>query len=340
MPERTIPVSLIRQLFLLILILVLGGLIFFELLPYFSGILGATTIYILSQGVMSRLLRLGIKPWIGATMILIGSLFIIILPSWLLIRLLGNKIQKLAKNSEQIIFIIKSKFEELEQYSGFEIASSINTKEINTWISDQFQVLVGSTFNMIIALSVMYFILYYLLINTKRLKSIFLDYMPLSKQNVSLISNEITEIVSSNAIGIPVVALLQGIVALIGFYIFGVPDPIFWFVITVIGSMIPFVGTALGILPVTILLFANNQNMQALGILIYGITIVGVTDNVFRVVIQNKLAKIHPLITLIGVIIGVPLFGFIGLIFGPLLISLFMLVVKIYSKEYGDSSDS
>ncbi|MBL7472763.1 AI-2E family transporter [Robertkochia sediminum] len=340
MSERIIPISLIRQLFLLILIVVLGGLIFFELLPYFSGILGAVTIYILTQGIMSRMLDRGIKGWLAATLILIASVFVIILPSWLLVRLLGNKVQKLSKNSEQILAILKGKVDELEQFTGMELGSSLNVREINTWISEQFQTLLGSTFNMIIALSVMYFILYYLLINTKRLKSIFLDYMPLSEQNVSLISHEITEIVSSNAIGIPVVALLQGIVALIGFYIFGVPDPIFWFVITVVGSMIPFVGTALGIVPVTILLFANGQNMQAIGILIYGVAVVGVTDNVFRVIIQNKLAKIHPLITLIGVIIGVPLFGFIGLIFGPLLISLFMLVVKIYSKEYGESKEA
>jgi predicted PurR-regulated permease PerM len=69
--------------------------------------------------------------------------------------------------------------------------------------------------------------------------------------------------------------------------------------------------------------------------LVYGVTIVGSTDNVFRVVVQKRLADIHPLITLIGVIIGIPLFGFMGLIFGPLLISLFLLMLKIYKKEYG-----
>ena len=338
MPDKITP-SLLRQLILLTLILVMGGLIFWELLPYFSGILGAITIYILFQGFMQKLLEKGIRPWLGATMIMVISLFIIILPTWLIVRLLSSKLQKAVKNSEQVAAILKEKFFELESLAGIDVSSNINTKEITAWVSENIQTLVGSTFNVVIALSIMYFILYYLLTNTLRMKELLLRYMPLSEPNVALISDEVSSIVSSNAIGIPVVALLQGVVALIGYYIFGVPDPVFWFVVTFIGSMIPFIGTALGIIPVTILLFANGQNFQAIGLLIYGIAVVGVTDNVFRVIIQNKLAKLHPLVTLIGVIIGVPLFGFIGLIFGPLLISLFLLLIRIYSNEYGEGSN-
>ncbi|WP_224489114.1 AI-2E family transporter [Robertkochia flava] len=339
MPDK-ITTSYLRQLFLLVLILVLGGLIFWKLLPYFSGVLGAITIYILFQGLMKKLLDKGLKPWLGASLIMIISLFIIILPTWLIVRLLSSKIQKAVNNSEQITSILKEKFFDLETMAGIDVASNINTQEITSWVSDNIQSLVGTTFNVVIALSVMYFILFYLLTNTNKMKSLLLKYMPLSEPNVALISDEVSSIVSSNAIGIPVVALLQGVVALIGYYIFGAPDPVFWFVVTFIGSMIPFIGTALGIIPVTILLFANGQNLQAIGLLIYGIAVVGVTDNVFRVIIQNKLAKLHPLVTLIGVIIGVPLVGFIGLIFGPLLISLFMLLLKIYSHEYGEGEIS
>jgi len=135
------------------------------------------------------------------------------------------------------------------------------------------------------------------------------------------------------------VALFQGIIALIGYLIFGVPEPLFWFTITAISSMIPLVGTALGIIPVSILLFSQGHTWAAIGILIYGFAVVGVTDNLVRLYVLEKLSSVHPLITLIGVIIGVPLFGFIGLIFGPLLISLFLLILKIYRKEYADKED-
>ena len=143
--------------------------------------------------------------------------------------------------------------------------------------------------------------------------------------------------VRSNALGIPLVALAQGIIAFIGFLIFGIDDPLFWFVIVTIGSMIPFVGTLLGIIPVFILSLSIGDNFQAWGILIYGLVIVGSTDNIIRLYVLRKLDNVHPLITLIGVIVGVPIFGFIGLIFGPLLISLFLIVLRIYKNEYGSN---
>jgi predicted PurR-regulated permease PerM len=79
---------------------------------------------------------------------------------------------------------------------------------------------------------------------------------------------------------------------------------------------------------------------QAWGILIYGIVIVGSTDNLIRLYVLKRIDNVHPLITLIGVIVGIPIFGFIGLIFGPLLISLFLIIVRIYKKEYGERHPS
>jgi predicted PurR-regulated permease PerM len=153
--------------------------------------------------------------------------------------------------------------------------------------------------------------------------------------NLKEIGIEVQAMVRSNALGIPLVAVAQGIVALIGFLIFGIEDPFFWFVIVTIGSMIPFVGTLVGILPVFVLTLSTGHSFQAWGILIYGFVVVGSTDNIIRLYVLKKLDNVHPLVTLIGVIVGVPLFGFIGLIFGPLLISLFMVIVRIYRKEYG-----
>ena len=145
-------------------------------------------------------------------------------------------------------------------------------------------------------------------------------------------------VVRSNAIGIPLVAFAQGIIALIGFLIFGVEEPFFWFVIVTIGSMIPFVGTLVGIFPVFLISLSSGETFQAWAILIYGIVVVGTTDNVIRLYVLKKLDDVHPLITLIGVIVGVPIFGFIGLIFGPLLISLFIALVSVYKKEYSKNT--
>ena len=99
--------------------------------------------------------------------------------------------------------------------------------------------------------------------------------------------------------------------------------------------MIPFVGNLLGTLPVFVMSLSNGDNFQAWGILLYGTIVVGSTDNLIRLYVLKKLDDVHPLVTLIGVLVGIPLFGFIGLVFGPLLISLFLVIVRIYKREYG-----
>ena len=176
-----------------------------------------------------------------------------------------------------------------------------------------------------------------MLTNRKELRQSLRDYLPLNTDNANEIGKEVQAMVKSNAIGIPLVAIAQGIIALIGFLIFGIEEPFFWFVIVTIGSMIPFIGTFIGIIPVFILSLSAGNSFQAWGILIYGVVVVGLTDNIIRLYVLKKLDDVHPLITLIGVIVGVPLFGFIGLIFGPLLISIFMALVRIYKEEYGKS---
>ncbi|MEP4882793.1 AI-2E family transporter, partial [Maribacter dokdonensis] len=190
-------------------------------------------------------------------------------------------------------------------------------------------------FNVFISLGILLFLLYYMLKSPKQLKESLLEYIPLSNKNLMTLGKEIDSVVRSNAIAIPLVALAQGIIALIGFYIFGVDNPLFWFVIVTIGSMIPFIGTFIGIFPVFVLSLANGEDFQAWGILLYGILVVGMTDNVIRLFVLKQLDSTHPLITLIGVLIGIPLFGFVGLIFGPLIINLFLIIVKIYKQQYG-----
>jgi predicted PurR-regulated permease PerM len=174
-----------------------------------------------------------------------------------------------------------------------------------------------------------------MLTNRKQLRVSLYEYIPISEKNLKIIGEEAQVMVRSNAIGIPLVAIAQGLISLIGFLIFGINDPLFWFIIVTVGSMIPFVGTLIGFLPVFILTMANGNVISAWGIAIYGLVVVGSTDNLIRLVLLKKLDNVHPLITIVGVIVGVPLFGFIGLIFGPLLISLFLVVVRIYKKEFG-----
>lgn len=282
----------------------------------------------------------GWNPSLAASIIMIISFVGIMLPVGMVFMMLSTKVKTALTKLERILSLLQEQIAAVEQQLNIHILSSMDSEETAKWISENIQGILGNTFNTIIALSIMYFLLYYMLVYRKQFIESIYTYFPMRPENITTLGNEIYSMVKSNAIGIPIIAVIQGFVALIGFFIFDIPNPWFWFVITAIGSMIPFVGTAVGILPVVIIMFSTGQNFQAVGILLYGLLVVGTSDNLFRMVVQKKLADIHPLITLVGVIIGVPLFGFIGLIFGPLLISLFLLVLKIYKEEFVIRSDS
>lgn len=332
--------TLVRQIFVLLLILFLGVLIFQEIIPYLSGVLGAITLYVLMRKWMIKLVERGWKKSLAAAVLMLGSIIGILIPIVLIVIMLTSKIGKAVANSEKVILAIKKQMYKLETVVGYDLSKNIDSDSITSWVSTNLKSFAGGTFDAFIAIGIMYFMLYYMLTSRVKLNGMLSSYIPLASENIERIGRESDLSVRSNALGIPLVALIQGIIALIGFMIFGVPDPIFWFVITSIGSMIPFIGTALGIIPVTILLFSQGMEWQAVAMFIYGVVVVGSTDNLVRLYILERLSSVHPLITLFGVVVGVPLFGFIGLIFGPLLISLFLLILKIYKTEYGNTNDN
>ena len=330
--------KVIRQVFILLLIIMLGGLIFQAILPYFSGVLGAITIYVLLRRPMEKLVEKGWHPNLAAIILLIGSFVCILLPISGIVLMLGNKVESAVQNSEKVISAVENQMEKWENMFGYDFTSQIDADAVSTWLSNNLQGFAGGTFNIFIAVAIMYFMLFYMLTNRRELRESLFEYIPISKENLKIIGEEVRAMVRSNALGIPLVAMAQGIIALIGFLVFGIQAPFFWAVIVTIGSMIPFVGSLLGIVPVFILSLSGGNTFQAWGILLYGFIVVGATDNLFRLFVLKKLDNVHPLITLIGVIVGVPIFGFIGLIFGPLLISLFLIIVRMYKKEYANDN--
>jgi len=319
---------------LLTVIIILAIIIYNNILPYISGVLGAITFFVISRKIMKKFITKGWPKSLSAGLIIIGSFFLILIPLAGVIFMLSSKIGEAIKNSEKFVVAAKTQLAELEQYTGYNLSQEIDTSGIASFISKNAQNLALGTFDAFISISIMYFLLYYMLVNQEQLKTSLQNYIPVGKKNLKTIGIEATKKVKANAIGIPLVALIQGVVALIGYLIFGVPDPFFWFVVTAIGSIIPFVGTAIGFIPVTVILLSQGMTFEAIGVLTYGVVVVGSSDNLIRLYVLKRMANEHPLITLIGVIVGIPVFGFLGLVFGPLLISLFLIIVVIYKEEY------
>lgn len=326
--------NIIRQLFVLLVIIGFAIIIFRGIAPYLTGFLGAITLYVLCYPAMKRLERFKIPSAIGALLLIISSFFLILLPLWGIFFMLSSRVKDAMTNSNQVAEQVKVYFTELEQRSGIYLMDRLEESTLADWITSNFTVLLSTTVDTTISIGIMYFILYYMLTNRKTLRKALFHYLPMADSSLAIIEKESKAMVRANALGIPLVALVQAIIALIGFFIFGIEEPFFWAIIVFIGSMIPIVGTLIGTIPVFIVTIANGKEFQAWGILLYGLIVVGSADNLVRMFAIKKLDNIHPLITLIGVLIGLPLFGFIGLIFGPLIVSIFLVLVKIYKNEF------
>ena len=135
-------------------------------------------------------------------------------------------------------------------------------------------------------------------------------------------------------LGIPVLAASQGLVAVLGYKIFGVDSYVLLGMLTGVFSIVPVVGCAIVWVPVCAYLGSTGHTTAAIGLAIYSFIITGGIDNVLRFTILKKLGDVHPIVTTIGIIVGVPMFGFMGFIFGPLLVSYLLLLIKIYRVEF------
>jgi Predicted permease len=98
-------------------------------------------------------------------------------------------------------------------------------------------------------------------------------------------------------------------------------------------AFVPLLGPPLIFVPAAIYAFTQGDNFAAIGLLVYGFVVVINIDNILRLIIAKKVGDIHPIITVVGVIIGIPLFGVMGLVYGPLLLSYFLITVRIYEAN-------
>ena len=335
MDNHVIHQNRIRQVFFIVIIVLLGLLLFLELYIFLPALLGAVTLYIIMRKWMFYLTikKRWRKGWTAA-LLMFASLIVILLPIAVLVNMLSSKITFAIQHSNELVSALKTVVTDIEQRFNIEIASDENINKLGNYITGGIPRLLSATFNTLGTIFFMYFILYFMLVNGRNMENNIYEHIPLRDENAGMLGKEVRNMVLSNAVGIPVIAILQGIVALIGYLIIGVKEPWFWFVVTCIAAMLPVVGAALAYIPLALIFFANDQTGKGIFMLIYGFVIIGLTDNVFRLMLAKKIGNVHPMVTVFGVIIGLSVFGFIGLIFGPLLISLFLLLLKIYSNEF------
>ena len=327
--------SRLKQIAFLALLVGLAWIIFRELAAYIPAFLGAVTFYVIMRKTMQKLVYK--RKWKkgSAAAALMGLSFLIVLvPIWILVTMLGSKITYAINHSQEVLATLNMFVTDIEQRYKIEILSEQNFQQAAAYIANSLPRILGATFSTILAIVLMYFLLYFMLVRSREMEEFLYEYIPLKDENINWIAKDLNMLVYNNALAVPLIALLQGIVGLIGYLIIGAPDPWFWFVITAITSMLPFVGAAAAYVPLGIYMYSTGPSWQATAVLLWGFLVIGLVDNVFRIVIQKRWGDVHPLITAFGVLIGISLFGFVGLIFGPIVIAMFLLLMKVYINEF------
>ncbi|MEJ8589684.1 AI-2E family transporter [Riemerella anatipestifer] len=330
----------IKQIALIIVITTLFILMAYQLAMFIPSLLGAITLYVISRKYNLYLIeKKNWKPWISALVIILATIVILILPLYFLIDTLIEKLGNAQAYMEKFNDFLDKIHSYILSETKIDILSKENLDKVKETAGQLSTFILSSTLNTVTIIASAYFLLYFMLVKPRIFERILTNAAPLKKTNVNLISEKIRKMIIANAIGIPVVAFGQGLAALVGYLIFGAPSVILLFALTTIASMIPIVGGAIIYVPVAIFMIAEGDTVSGIGLTIYCLIVVGFIDNVLRFTLLKKLEDIHPLNTVFGIILGMNLFGFMGLVFGPILVSVTLLLIQIYRDEFSDDEN-
>ena len=320
---------------LIVIILFMGVIIFRQITPFLGGLLGALTIYILVRGQMNHLVeKRKLKRSISALLITAETIFVFLIPLGLTVWMVANKLQDINLDPQAIIAPFEEAANIIKAKTGYYILGKDTVAYVISILPRIGQAIMGGISSFAVNIFVLVFVLYFMLIGGKKMEAYVNDILPFNETNTQEVIHEINMIVRANAIGIPLLAIIQGAIATLGYYLFDAPSALLFGFLTCFATVIPIVGTTLVWFPLAAYMAISGDWPHAIGLLLYCGLIVTNIDNLIRFILQKKMADTHPLITIFGVVIGLSLFGFMGVIFGPLLISIFILCVNIFKEQY------
>ena len=327
----------VNRYFFLAIIILLGGALFWSLIEFFTAFLAATMFYVLSKHFVNWLiLHKKWKPNTTAVLVMAISFFIILVPIGILATMLYGKIINVAQNPATLIKPIKDFGELIETRYHINIINS-SLSGIQDFATRFVSSVLNTSINFFTTISMLYFFLYFMIVNTNSMEAAIIQYLPFKDSHIELFSTELKAQTIGNAVVVPLIVLMHVLLAYVAYLIAGVGDPIFWGVITGFASIIPIIGSALVWVPIGIYTIISGHTWQGCFVIGWGVLVIGVSDNFMRLLLAKKIADVHPIVTILGVVLGLKYFGLTGLIFGPLIISYFLILIKIYRIEYQQS---
>jgi len=327
---------------LLVLLIIFGFFSFLILKPYLSYIIFAIILIFFTYPLYKKIqIKLRNKS-LSAIILIISMLLIVIVPSFYIsttllsqtrdvLQSLGSvELEKLKNFEERISSTVGIKLNVAEKIS--EAVTDLSTTAVS-YIVGNIPKVTKAVANIFIGFTIMVFTMFYLYVDGDRIVSRLKELIPLEEKYRNHFFNRTYSIVKALFLGIFLIALVQGVVATIGYFIFKVPSPIFWGVVTTIFASIPILGPPWIYIPLSLYLLYKGSLFGFVGLLLYGVIIVSQIDNFIRPRFVGRRVGIHPLTIILGVIGGVVFFGFPGFIMGPLILALFLELLAAYRKR-------
>ncbi|MBS1528403.1 MAG: AI-2E family transporter, partial [Bacteroidetes bacterium] len=318
----------------LICIIILGCFLLYAVSGFINSILGAIVLFTIFRPMYCDLVDK--RSWnrtISALIIMLISLIVIIIPMLFLCIMVVDKLSGLNSSS----FPIQDWIYKIDIFSSHHLGqpklAEDTLQKLGSYATQLFPSIITGIGNILLTLLVMYFLLFFMLTQKDAFETGLLRYAPFREQHALRFSEALRNATYSNVLGQGIIALTQGTLLALGFFVFGLPDPVFWGAIGAFISFLPVVGAPTLTIPAAIILMATDHVLKGVALLAFGLLFIGNIDNVLRMIINKRVANTHPIISVMGVFIGLPLFGILGLVFGPLLLSYFLLLIEIYQTN-------
>lgn len=198
-----------------------------------------------------------------------------------------------------------------------------------------------NTFQFLLQFAVMLYLLFFLLRDGVPLSRLVRDSVPLARKHTQYLLSKFATVVRATIKGNVVVAIVQGILGGLAFWVLGITGAVFWGVVMAILSLLPAVGAALVWAPVAIYLLATGSIWQGVALALWGVLVIGLSDNVLRPILVGKDTKLPDYIVLISTIGGMSLFGINGFVIGPTIAAMFMACWALFKQEgHGPDPDA
>ena len=314
------------------LILALGVALVVALWPFTTGLVGAPVLYIVFAP-LHRWLSRWIPPRFAAGITLLLALLVIVVPGAAVIGLLAGEAQDLTRGAIQSPLL--NRLRELN-IGGYDIGAQLEElgTRVASFVGSGLLDLVGTATRLLIQLTVAFFGLYFLLVSVDDVWRTLAPFIPFSAANAEALRKRFKDVTTSTLIGTGLNAFAQGALVALAFLVTGLPNAAFWGVVTMIASILPIVGSGLVWVPGVAALALEHRYGWAIALAVWGLVVVGQVDNVIRPWVFRRYASIHPFVTVIGAMAGIRYFGLLGLLIGPLAISYFFELIRMYKQEY------